>query len=46
MADLELTTERYALYEEYYKLKDDVKSVEVIRHLMSADAPERGTKRA
>jgi len=40
-----LTAERYALCEEYYKLKDDVKSVEVLRrgaeHIMSADTPER-----
>ena len=45
----DLTAERYALCEEYYKLKDDVKSVEFLRrsaeNIMSADAPEREPKR-
>ena len=40
-----LTAERYSLCEEYYKLRDDVKNVEVLRrgaeHIMSEDAPER-----
>ena len=44
-----LIAERYALCEEYYKLKDDVKNVEVLRrgaeNIMSADAPEREPKR-
>jgi len=40
-----LTAERYTLCEEYYKLRDDVKSVETLRrgaeHIMSEDAPEQ-----
>ena len=40
-----LIAERYALCEEYYKLKDDVKSVEVLRrgaeNIMNENAPER-----
>jgi len=46
---LDLSAERYALCEEYYKFNDDVKSVEVLRrgaeNIMSADAPERTRKR-
>jgi hypothetical protein len=41
----ELTAERYSLCEEYYKLKDDVKSVEVLRRsaesIMNNDVQER-----
>ena len=40
-----LTAERYALCEEYYKLKDDVKSVEYLRrgaeNIMNNETPEQ-----
>ena len=41
---------RYSLCEEYYKLKDEVKSVEFMRRnaekIMGEDAPERTRRRA
>jgi septal ring factor EnvC (AmiA/AmiB activator) len=45
-----LIAERYALCEEYYKLKDDVKSVEVLQrgaeHIMNENVLERTPKRS
>ena len=45
-----LTAERYALVEEYYKLKDDVKNVETLRrsamNIMSQEAPEQTLRRS
>ena len=43
-----LTAERYALGEEYYKLKDDVKNVVILRrsamNIMSQEALERKSR--
>jgi hypothetical protein len=44
---LDKTAEKHALYDEFYKLRDDVKNVEVLRRsaerIMQEAPPERAT---